>query len=377
MERQDHFLYPLVREPSSRWEKTGITPAQERTMNIMFLVLVVLFVSGWTYTAVEAVRRGEASTGFASRVTANPLGPTAPPEAAFLLDAALRRLVDHTEYRGLSGQLRFRLVEPGDEDPLPQIPGVDIVYEPAAGTPPEDLAPQDTTRVPSRPGVWNIAIRARGAVRQVPDLHVITLRPVAEARSGRLGPYQIGQWPRPTGPQAAAYAAPRGLIEVTPQNVDLQISRHFRIRDFLTKGQENVWPKYVYINPRLVDKLELTIDELERMGHPVENVFVISGFRHPQYNVHGGDPRGRGALSRHMYGDAADFAIDNNRNSCMDDLNGDGRVDVADARIVVRAAEAVERRHPHLIGGIGIYRPVRGSHCGMVHIDTRGWRARW
>jgi uncharacterized protein YcbK (DUF882 family) len=159
--------------------------------------------------------------------------------------------------------------------------------------------------------------------------------------------------------------------------MNTRVSRHFQLKDFLTKGQEGVWPKYVVISPRLLDKLELTIQELERMGHPVENVFVISGFRTPWYNVAGGNPQGRGALSRHMYGDAADIAIDNTRNGCMDDLNGDGRADVQDARIIVEAAERVERRHPHLVGGIGIYRPVRGSHCGMVHIDTRGHRARW
>ena len=112
-------------------------------------------------------------------------------------------------------------------------------------------------------------------------------------------------------------------------------------------------------------------------GHPVENVFVVSGFRTPWYNESGGNTQGRGALSRHMYGDASDIAIDNNNDGCMDDLTGDGRPTVADARVIVRAAEEVERKYPNLIGGIGVYAPVPGSHCGMVHIDTRGNRARW
>jgi uncharacterized protein YcbK (DUF882 family) len=218
----------------------------------------------------------------------------------------------------------------------------------------------------------------RDGVRQIPDIAVITPVPAAERRSGRIGRYMIGSWPFESGgtPSAPAYAPPRGFIEVTPENRNLQVSEHFRLGDFLTKGQDNVWPKYLLLSPRLLDKLELTIQELELMGHPVENVFVVSGFRTPNYNRSGGDPRGRGALSRHMYGDAADIAIDNNRNGRMDDLNGDGRVTVADARIVAQAAERVERRHPHLIGGIGVYPPT-GGHSGMVHIDTRGTRARW
>jgi uncharacterized protein YcbK (DUF882 family) len=223
-------------------------------------------------------------------------------------------------------------------------------------------------------------VNLRGAVRQIPDLNVITTVPLAEARGGRLHGYRIGEWAVPRGlaaHQRQAYAVPRSMIEVTPENMHLQVSEHFRLRDFLTKGQADVWPKYVLMSPRLLDKLELTIQELERMGHPVENVGIISGFRHPHYNLHGGDPRGRGALSRHMYGDAMDWYVDNTRNGCMDDLNGDGRVDVRDVQIIAEAAERVERRHPHLIGGIGIYRPVPGSHCGFIHLDTRGWRARW
>jgi hypothetical protein len=47
-----------------------------------------------------------------------------------------------------------------------------------------------------------------------------------------------------------------------------------------------------------------------------------------------------------------------------------------DLQIVKQAAERVERRHPHLLGGIGLYRPT-GAHGGFVHIDTRGTRARW
>jgi hypothetical protein len=56
------------------------------------------------------------------------------------------------------------------------------------------------------------------------------------------------------------------MIRVTPENLDLPVSRHFRLRHFVTKGQEDVWPKYVLISPRLLDKLELTIDELNRSG---------------------------------------------------------------------------------------------------------------
>jgi uncharacterized protein YcbK (DUF882 family) len=216
------------------------------------------------------------------------------------------------------------------------------------------------------------------AIRTVPDLSVITLVPLSEKREGRIGSYVVGSWPYEGGgrPRTPAYAPPAGLVRVTPENMNTQLSRHFQLRDFLTKGQENVWPKYVALSPQLLDKLELTIQQLESEGHVVRDVGVISGFRTPSYNESGGNPAGRGALSRHMYGDAMDIFVDNNGDGRMDDLNRDGRVDIGDARVLGAAAERVEQAHPALIGGIGIYRPT-GAHSGFVHIDTRGYRARW
>jgi uncharacterized protein YcbK (DUF882 family) len=51
-------------------------------------------------------------------------------------------------------------------------------------------------------------------------------------------------------------------------------------------------------------------------------------------------------------------------------------VDLADARILAEAAENVEKKYPDLAGGIGIY-PATAAHGPVVHVDTRGERARW
>ena len=115
---------------------------------------------------------------------------------------------------------------------------------------------------------------------------------------------------------------------------------------------------------------------LERTGIPSKGVRVMSGFRTPQYNRSGGDPRGRATMSRHMYGDAADIFIDNNGDGNMDDLNRDGRVNLNDARVILAAANRVEAAHPSLIGGVGVY-PGTSAHGPFTHIDTRGYPARW
>src|SRR5438046_8977604 len=104
------------------------------------------------------------------------------------------------------------------------------------------------------------------------------------------------------------------------------------------------------LNPKLIDKLELTIQALQQMGHPVRNMHILSGFRTPEYNYTGGNTQGRANLSRHMYGDASDVFVDNDGNGVMDDLNHDGRIDVRDAEVIQQAVERVEKEHPGLSG---------------------------
>ena len=154
------------------------------------------------------------------------------------------------------------------------------------------------------------------------------------------------------------------------------MSEHFKLRDFLTHDQPNVWPKYLVLELRTVDKLELVLSDLRSRGINVSGARVMSGFRTPQYNAGGGNTAGRADLSRHMYGDAADIFIDSDGNGVMDDLDRDGRITMRDARVVQSAVDRVEATHPELVGGSGVY-PAASGHGPFIHIDTRGYRARW
>ena len=225
------------------------------------------------------------------------------------------------------------------------------------------------------------------AGRTTSGASVILLTPFSAKRDGRIGAYVLGRWPnegagKESSPAStfaasqATYAVPRGFIEVTKSTVSTRVSEHFRLGDFLTKDQPNVWPKYLVLDLKLVDKLELLIDALHEAGHPVKGLHVMSGFRTPRYNALDVGPGNRSAISRHLYGDAADVYPDDDGDGQLDDLNGDGHVDLADARIVADAAEHVERKYPDLVGGIGIYRAT-ATHGPVVHVDTRGKRARW
>src|SRR5207253_3738960 len=144
-------------------------------------------------------------------------------------------------------------------------------------------------------------------------------------------------------------APPRGLIEVTPENQDTPLSEHIRLRDFLTHDQQGIWPKYVVVQPRIIDKDELVLADLAAHGIPSKGFHIMSGFRTPQYNAGGGDPAGRAGLCRHMYGDANDARIDNDGAGQMADLNHDGRIGLRDAQVICSAVERVEQANPELV----------------------------
>ncbi len=363
-----------------RLDVPGLSQTQERVLTALLVVLVALFTGGWGYVVARAAAGGE-TLGVSRELATSPLSSTAPPPATFVLDRLLAT-TRTADWRGRSGAVRAVIANRsgpalGDTLGLDSLPADARLELEQVDTPAVRLS-QDRL---DRPGVFNVLLRLRNEVRRVADLTILNPVPSELIRDGRIGQYMVGDWPgraeRPANLRTAKYDAPAGLIAVTPANRDVEVSEHLTLGDFLTKGQDDVWPKYVAITPEVLDKVELTIQELERMGHPVERIGVISGFRTPYYNAHGGSTSGRGSVSRHMYGDALDFYVDNNGNGAMDDLNGDGRVDIGDARVMADAAERVEQKYPEYVGGIGVYRPNPGAHSGFLHVDARGYRARW
>lgn len=201
------------------------------------------------------------------------------------------------------------------------------------------------------------------------------MRPFAHKRGEMLGFYRLGWWPAERWMMAANYLNPDGFVEVTPANVDTRLSEHFRMADFLTHDQLAVWPKYLLLEERLIDKLELVLGELRDKGVDNSRVVVLSGFRAPYYNDLRID-EGAARASRHQFGDAADIIIDADGNGRMDDLNGDRRSDLRDLSPIGAAVASVERRYPELIGGLGTYAAM-GPSGPFAHIDVRGTSARW
>ena len=330
---------------------------------------------GWSFMNRDVLRTASANGEVTTAGTiAAALTHSDAPTTSYLTNAALDALTERmlASQLGRSGRLRAIFQTSGGVRPDSLPPGAELRY--AQGS--------DTVATPGRTGVWKVLIAMGQALKPISDFSVIRMLPFEAKVGGRIGTYRIGSWPAEhgaVGPKRAPadrYANPNGFIEVTPQNMNTYVSDHFKLGDFLTHDQQNVWPKYLVLSPRLVDKLELVLKDLEEHGVNTRGVHIMSGFRTPQYNATGGETAGRADLSRHMYGDASDIYIDNDGNGVMDDLNHDGKVDINDSRVILEAEERVERAYPELVGGGGLYRAASG-HGPFIHIDTRGYRARW
>ena len=132
---------------------------------------------------------------------------------------------------------------------------------------------------------------------------------------------------------------------------------------------------YAAIQTAVLVKLEGMVDLLQARGIPGEHLQVMSGYRTPDYNRSLGN---RTRYSRHIVGDAADVYLDADGDERMDDLNGDGRVNRRDAIYLLGLVNEMDNSagYGSLVGGASAY-PANHDHGPFVHVDTRGYPARW
>jgi len=221
---------------------------------------------------------------------------------------------------------------------------------------------------PTQAGFYYLTLVKRGERQIIQEPIIVVMRPFQEKAGGLLNGYKIGTYLAEKLRGGRDKERPEGFLEVYPQYLDIAVSKHLRLHHFVTHDdQADVWPKYVALNPRLLDKLELVFAEVERIQNMPQQSLeldVNSGYRTPAHNRL---VRRAASDSRHQYGDAADVVID---------ANGNGRIDRFDHQIVAAAVETVEKRFPDLIGGMGVYTSALYP-TPYVHIDARGQRVRW
>jgi uncharacterized protein YcbK (DUF882 family) len=305
--------------------------------------------------------------------------PPAPATAFPHLTAALAPKLDApsamptADAFGRSGEVKVRFALPGQSVEFPLAIG-----EPADSLDYQWISVTDSIGVgeprpltaapliaPKAPGFYHMAV-VRDSVRVVlPEPTLAVMVPFDRKIGNWLNGYRLGTYLAERIGHQQRREMPVGFVEVTPELLDQPMSKHLKLADFVTHDdQDHVWPKYVAVNPRLLDKLELIVADLGGASRPELSIDVHSGFRSPAHNH---ETRRAARDSRHQYGDAADVQID---------ADGDGKITMRDELRVIRAVERVEQAHPDLVGGLGIY-TSRRYKTPYLHIDARGKKSRW
>jgi len=269
---------------------------------------------------------------------------------------------------GRSGHLKMRFALPGlpVDYPIEVQGGLDQVTYAWIARGDTVPAGQPRTLVngliaPDEPGFYSLQLTLNGEQRTVAEMPLAVLVPRSEKKGSVLNGYQMGFY-RGDRARRSDPEAPIGFIQIDTTDLDIPVSSHFRLADFLSRDNQNTWPRYAAVDPRLLDKVELVLAEIATWAGDDAVPFEIhSSFRTPQHNRL---VRSAARDSRHQLGDAMDVAVDANR---------DGRVNSKDSKLVTMAVDIVEHEHPDLVGGMGIY--VRSN--SYVHIDARGIKVRW
>ena len=224
---------------------------------------------------------------------------------------------------------------------------------------------------PSRPGLYPLRLEHLDSGEHT-SLNLFVGQTLEDGAQD-INDYRIGPAPPSHSKYPAFYPPPQMYFEVTADNVDTRLSPNFSLRQFLCK-QESDYPKYVTLKESLLVLLEGLITVVRQAGYPVNTFGIISGYRTPYYNRRIGNV----ANSRHVYGDAMDFFVDVDDDGAMDDLNGDGKHNRADVDVLYKIVESFKKQPQNrlLVGGVGRYYKA-AHHGGFVHVDARGFRARW
>lgn len=300
--------------------------------------------------------------------------------------------VDPADARGLSQNHKtsFTVHFKGEESSynvlgVPILPSADFEFSVTTKTPPGIFTAEASSgslqqpgksrwrwTAPAKSGVYPVKV-TRAETGETMTLNLLVMVPFSEVKNGWLKGYRIGEYQKLALKGLSIYERPKGFIEVTAENRTTRISPHLTLQQFLCK-QEGSFPKFLVLKERLLLKLESLIEEMEKEGISGENLVIMSGYRTPFYNkaIQNVD------YSMHVYGGAADIYVDNDRNGDMDDLNKDGKVDRRDADVLYALFDRLYGLpwYERFIGGLGKYKRNQ-NHGPFVHVDVRGFRARW
>jgi hypothetical protein len=201
--------------------------------------------------------------------------------------------------------------------------------------------------------------------------------------SGAINGYPIGVYPREDEPGVKAavashrdkYKPPEWFVPVTAETADLRVSQHFRLREFIPNVSldKTVYFPFNYDLVRMLQAIRAGLIEAE-IKAPI--IRIVRGYLSP-YEADRLRRQGVSVLkwNRYQYGDAVLFIVDGNLDDKMDDVTGDGEVDVRDAKAVANVVRKVQDELD-MPGWLGVFARRADQtlpETPMVGFDLRGW----
>jgi hypothetical protein len=236
------------------------------------------------------------------------------------------------------------------------------------------------------------------------------LAPVASAAAlvnGMIDGYPVGQYLDPLAADVhqdyevnvdwhrkypERYGVPEFFYKVDAESKELLIAPNTPLGMFVIDfpWKSLGMPQYIALDMNLVNKLEALIVMMRADGFKISRFVPVYGFRPPEFNL--GTIKSQAAtnlkepFSMHQYGRALDLIVDENGDNQLDDLNGDGVVDVHDAAVIMHYVNELDRRYRaegrmEMVGGAGLYthndfverNEYLKNQTPYIHIDTRGF----
>lgn len=177
---------------------------------------------------------------------------------------------------------------------------------------------------------------------------------------------------------ASRYRPPSHMFAVTPDLLQREIVPGYRLDNFICPSSpgETTRVPFAALSAELMEKLRVISLSLIKNGVIARKVSVLEGYRSPRYNA---SLAGAQPFSRHLYGDAMTFIVDEDSDGRMDDLNRDGVINRDDAVVVARIIRDLESRGEIPKGGTGINEySVEGMVARVeIQIDCRGYASVW
>jgi hypothetical protein len=219
------------------------------------------------------------------------------------------------------------------------------------------------------------------------ELTVCVLYSFDAQGDGLLQGYPIGIYPNAQSPNAPSivtrypglYEPPKWFIRVTPETAKLKISPNFRLGEF-SPPEERDQPHFIALDSRLVVFLEALRNLARGQGGAPQPVRVLQSYVSPHRKAKlKREGVGYVEYTRYQYGDAAAIIIDADDDGSIDDLNGDGQIDAADAEELADMCDTV-MGNLKIYGGVGVVRSPKDtslSAAPYVDIDLRGVKQRW